>query len=184
MTALSCTFPNPKKAPPEIGDPDDCCGLLSMWQVLEALDCHVDPATILKHSRYRPGFGIDTIGLALGFHDLGFYTEFRSEGVTSGDKAHLLEAKSKNMPILPPADIKTLLALPAYLVVAYNTSDGMGHVSPITSLTENNVLIAVEDIPIQAIGTLEARRRHSLMETISIYPLSIAQQFPHKSSSH
>jgi hypothetical protein len=163
-------FPDRKKAPPDIGDPRDCCGLLSMWMVLQVLDRQVEPATILKLARYTPGHGVTTIGLALGFHDLGLRTEFRCEGVCAVDKALMQEAEAKKMAILPPADLEVLLALPAALIVAYDTSDGEGHVSPVTKLSESNILLALEDIPVQAIRTLEERRRHSLMESISVYP--------------
>lgn len=140
-----------------------------MWQVLEALGLHLVPETIVALSRYKPGHGVDTIGLALGFHDLGMRIDFRCEGTTAADKALAEEAKTKMMAILPPLDLKSLLALPAFPIIAYDTFDGMGHVSVVTKLTENNVVVALEEIPVQAITTLEERRRHSLMESISVY---------------
>jgi hypothetical protein len=170
MNVAVIKFPHWKKAPPEIRDLNNNCGPLSMWQALEVLGLQVDPVTILRLTRFSPENGVLSIVLALGFHELGLRTEFRSEGVCSVDKKFLLEATEKNLPILPPADLSTLLALPALTIIAYDTFDNAGHVSPISKLTENSVLVSLEEIPVQAIGTLEERRRHSLKESISIYP--------------
>jgi hypothetical protein len=140
-----------------------------MWQVLETFRIQTDPATIVQRCRFTRG-GVTTLGLALGFHEYGVRTELRCDGFSPDETALFHEAEQKGLPILPTADLKTMLAIPALLVVAYTTHDGIGHVSLVSQLGQDNVTLALEEIEVQSISTLEERRRHDLLETISIYP--------------
>jgi hypothetical protein len=131
-------FPSWKDAPEELRKLDDNCGPLSMWMVAKALGRDLDTNTIVTACHFKSD-GVWPTRLALAFQELGFKVEYRAHSVVAEEPDLHAEAKTKQLPILPPMLLSDLLKHPAITIICYDVVEGGAHFTPALPMTNDCV---------------------------------------------
>ena len=140
-----------------------------MWMVAKALGRDLDSNTIIRACQCD-SYGVWPTRLALAFQELGFKVEYRAHSVVAEEPALHAEAKSKNLPILPPMLLRDLLKLPAITIITYDVVEGGPHFTPALPIANDCVYLPLDyDAPIQAIQIVERQRRKADLETITVF---------------
>lgn len=150
--------------PEELQDLESNCGIFAVWMLLQHYEMSYDLDFLLKVCAYQAGVGTFGIGLAVGLARLGFEVSFHTEtDVDQHDNEPALyqQAQLFNIPVetaLSYAQIQNAVALGAWVIVYYDTLDGVGNHSLIYDIDEQEIQFfdCFEAMPI---GIFEQQRR-------------------------
>ena len=144
---LRRSLPCYSNAPLALLGTDGHCGLLAAWVVLRHFQKRVSSDKLIKQCAYTRRYGVFTIGLACALAEAGLRVTFHTDvdpDPKPFERRQYARARRLGVPILPAADIPTLLEasrrgdLP---VVFYDSSDGVGHFSPLIGMRRRTLLL-------------------------------------------
>jgi hypothetical protein len=151
-------FPGYIDAPVGLYAIDGNCGLLAAWGVLTYFRRRTSVRKLIKSCRYTKAHGVFTIALALALRDRGLTVVFHSEPDPAPkpiERICYARARAVGLPVKPAIGV---LALVHQMdrqhvgIVFYNTSDDIGHFSPLLGLRSGNLRL-----PYSRAGSMSVR---------------------------
>ncbi|QER39546.1 peptidase C39 [Acinetobacter suaedae] len=121
------------------------CGVFAVWLIVKQYDTHVDIADLIRLCRHDQQEGTFTIALAVALKKLGFEVSFYTDpdpNIDENEKQSYLDAERLNIPIkaaLSYLDIQQAFDLGKFIIVFYDTLQGIGNQSLIYSIDEQEI---------------------------------------------
>lgn len=131
--------------PDELIHLDANCGIYALWMVLQHQGLQANIQELIKLSQYDQDEGTYTIALAIALKKMGFGVTFYTDqdpNISQKERACYREAKTLNIPvkgILSYQGIVQATQNNKFVIVYYDTIDGIGQQSLIHSIDKNRV---------------------------------------------
>ena len=131
--------------PQQLQDMPANCGIYAVWMVLQHCDIELDLQDLAKVCGYDQNDGTFSIGLAVGLKKMGFSVTFHTEDDLHKDAKELpcyAEATRLQIPILAPLtyqDIQRKIEQGHWVIVYYDTLEGVGNHSLVYDINENEI---------------------------------------------
>lgn len=130
--------------PDELAELEANCGIYAVWMLLQHIGIDADIRQLMDVCAYNEN-GTTTIGLAVGLKKFGFHVSFYTDvdsDLQEQEKRSYEEAKNLNLPILPSilySDIQQAFEENKFVIVYYDTLDGVGNHSLIYDMNESEI---------------------------------------------
>lgn len=131
--------------PEELQNLEANCGVFAVWMVLQHCDIEIPFEKLLELLNYQFGEGTFGIGLAVGLKQLQFSVSFHTDpdlDQHASEPALYQTAQTLNIPILPAlsyAELVQTIQQGAWVIVYYDTLDGVGNHSLIYDIDNEEV---------------------------------------------
>jgi hypothetical protein len=140
------SFPALHAIPHELFAVEGNCGPIAAWMALRHFRKRVAVGRLIKLCRHTKKYGTFTVSIAVALRQCGlspvFHTEEDSQ-MTRIEIASYRAASALNIPILPPPSfdqLRLLVQLGAFVIVVLDAEDGQGHFSPVTSISDQEIV--------------------------------------------
>ena len=140
------SFPTLRDIPPELFAIEGNCGPIAAWMALRHFRKRVAIARLIKLCRHTKKYGTFTVSIAVALKHCGlspvFHTEDDSQ-MTRIEIASYRAALALAVPILPPLSVDQLrlqVQSGAFAIVFFDAEDGQGHFSPVTSISDQEIV--------------------------------------------
>jgi len=133
------------KIPQALLDLEANGGIFAVWMVLQHYSIPVDIQQLVKLCQYDVEDGTFGIGLAIGLKKLGFDVSFSTDEDSNMHEKEILqyaEAEKLNIPIYSVLDYKEIQSARAqgkFIIVYYDTLEGIGNHSLIYSIDHDEI---------------------------------------------
>ncbi len=131
--------------PQQLQDMPANCGVYAVWMILQHCNIELDLQDLAKVCCYDESDGTFGIGLAVGLKKMGFSVAFHTEEDLHKDPKELpsyAEAIRLQIPILKPLsyqEIKRKIKQDHWVIVYYDTLDGVGNHSLVYDINQNEI---------------------------------------------
>ncbi len=131
--------------PQQLQDMPANCGIYAVWMILQHCNIELDIEDLAKVCAYDENDGTFSIGLAVGLKKMGFSVTFHTEDDLHKDpREHpsYAEATRLQIPILKPlsySEIQNKIEHDHWVIVYYDTLDGVGNHSLVYDINENEI---------------------------------------------
>ena len=121
------------------------CGIYAVWMMLQHLGIDAEIEQLIEVCGYDAEFGTTTIGLAVGLRKFGFNVQFYTDedpDLQAQEKLSYAEAEQLKLPILPAmcySQIQQAFEQNKFVIVYYDTLDGVGNHSLVYSIDEQEI---------------------------------------------
>lgn len=121
------------------------CGVYALWMVLQHQGVHANIQELIKLSKYDQDEGTYTITLAIALKKMSFRVTFYTDqdpNISQKERACYEEAKTLNIPIKGILSYQGILQATQsnkFVIVYYDTIDGIGQQSLIHSIDKNRI---------------------------------------------
>jgi hypothetical protein len=121
------------------------CGIYAVWMLLQHCDIDLDIQDLANICSYDSEDGTFTIGLAVGLKKMGFNVTFHSEEDLHKDPRELpsyQDAERLKISLKEPisyADIQHAIETGHWVIVYYDTLEGVGNHSLIYDINDNEI---------------------------------------------
>ncbi|ENW81381.1 hypothetical protein F909_02672 [Acinetobacter sp. ANC 3929] len=121
------------------------CGVFAVWLILKQYHPHIDIADLIQLCSHDQKDGTFTIALAVALKKLGFEVSFYTApdpNMDEKEKQSYLEAQNLQIPIhtaLTYSEIQNAFEQGNFVIVFYDTLQGMGNQSLIYSIDEQEI---------------------------------------------
>ncbi|WP_180173972.1 MULTISPECIES: cysteine peptidase family C39 domain-containing protein [unclassified Acinetobacter] len=131
--------------PDELANLEANGGIYAVWMLLQHLGIDADIQQLIEVCAYEAGHGTTTIGLAVGLKKFGFQVKFYTEHdpeLQDSEKRSYAEADQLELSILPAigyAQIQQAFEQNQFVIVYYDTLDGVGNHSLVYDIDETEI---------------------------------------------
>ena len=121
------------------------CGLYALWMVLQHQGIQANIQELIKLSKYDQDEGTYTIALAIALKKMGFGVSFYTDkdpNISKKERACYEEAKQLNIPVKGVLSYQGILQATQnnkFVIVYYDTIEGIGQQSLIHSIDKNRI---------------------------------------------
>ena len=131
--------------PDELANLEANGGIYAVWMLLQHLGIDADIQQLIEVCAYEAGQGTTTIGLAVGLKKFGFQVKFYTEHdpeLQDSEKRSYAVADQLELPVLPAigyAQIQQAFEQNQFVIVYYDTLDGVGNHSLVYDIDETEI---------------------------------------------
>lgn len=131
--------------PDELANLEANGGIYAVWMLLQHLGIDADIQQLIEVCGYEAEHGTTTIGLALGLKKFGFNVSFSTApdpDLQDSEKRSYAEAERLELPVLPAisyAEIQQAFEQNQFVIVYYDTLDGVGNHSLVYDIDETEI---------------------------------------------
>lgn len=121
------------------------CGVFALWLIVKQYHTHIDIADLIRLSGHDREDGTFTIALAVALKKLGFDVSFYTApdpNIDEKEKQSYLDAQRLQIPIqaaITYSEIQRAFEQGHFVIVFYDTLQGMGNQSLIYSIDEHEI---------------------------------------------
>lgn len=131
--------------PEELANLDANAGIYAVWMIFQHLGIDADIEQLKEVCRYQLGSGTTTIGLAVGLKKFGFHVAFSTDPDPEPQEQEILcyqQAEALGIPVSPAIsyqDIVQAYEQNRFVIVYYDTLDGVGNHSLVYDINEDEI---------------------------------------------